>query len=293
MTIQRFKPLAILGTASLVGAVLVSQAGGAALPTSKLPALAQTADGSLLAVAQFNTVNLSGNLSGNSSGNSSGLKAARTGAGLTLKQIHQRIVLGFYTQVKRDAMAAAIAADERQDTDSQAKTLSQARPDGLPSAKTPKALTRTTQLDLTGLGPIRVGMTIAEAETASGLNLIDVSNADQSASCQYYEAQARLKGVSFMVVEDRIIRIDVWSDSPVETLSGARIGVTDTEIKALYPGQIEVTPNPFTQGQYLTYTPNTAGESPYRLVFETNAEGEVSQFRTGQFPAVTWPQGCS
>ncbi|MEM6425402.1 MAG: hypothetical protein AAF728_09620, partial [Cyanobacteria bacterium P01_D01_bin.128] len=199
MTIQRFKPLAILGTASLVGAVLVSQAVGAALPTSKLPALAQTADGSLLAVAQFNTVNLSGN----SSGNSSGLKAARTGAGLTLKQIHQRIVLGFYTQVKRDAMAAAIAADERQDTDSQAKTLSQARLDGLSSAKTPKALTRTTQLDLTGLGPIRVGMTIAEAETASGLNLIDVSNADQSASCQYYEAQARLKGVSFMVVEDR------------------------------------------------------------------------------------------
>ena len=72
-----------------------------------------------------------------------------------------------------------------------------------------------------------------------------------------------------------------------------RSGSTEAELAALYPGQIEAVLKAETGGKYLTYRPNEDGRNLYRIVFETDAEGTVVQYRTGQFPAVTWLEGCS
>ena len=152
-----------------------------------------------------------------------------------------------------------------------------------------------------GLGPIRLGMTIQEAANAAQVSFV-VEPMTQSAVCQYYlpevfdpEKAARtasIDGIGLMVVNDQVIRIDIW-DSPVKTLSGLGIGATVEDVKAVYDGQVDVMPNSSTEGSYLTLTPDAAGSNLYTLVFETDKDGQVTQFRTGQFPAVTWPEGCS
>lgn len=214
-----------------------------------------------------------------------------TAAGLTLKRIHQQAILSFYTHLQEDVTIANGAPISAEDKGAGADQL-QGKFYSFLALQQSQGLTADSKLDLTGLGPIRIGMTVAEAEEVSGVTL--VSSTRQDKSCRYYEPEDGPGGISFMAVDDRIIRIDVWSESDVNTLSGARIGSTEADLNALYPGQIEVTPNPFTQGKYLTYVPEAgSGDALYRLVFETNSRGKVTQFRTGQFPAVTWPKGCA
>ena len=153
-----------------------------------------------------------------------------------------------------------------------------------------------------GLGPVRLGMTIQEAANAAQVSFV-VAPLAQSENCQYYLPEvydpekairtASIDGIGVMVVNDQVIRIDVWPGSPVETLSGLGIGSTLDELETAYDGQIEVAPHSKTAGNYVTLTPDGAGNNLYTLVFETDEDGQVTQFRTGQLPAVTWPAGCS
>ncbi len=144
-----------------------------------------------------------------------------------------------------------------------------------------------------GLGPIQLGMTITEASQVADAEF-ELAPGDQDRVCQYYfPVDTSLDGLGLMVIEGRIIRIDIWPGSAIQTVSGAQIGMTEAALKALYPGQIEALPHAYTTGKYLTYTANTDGRNLYRIVFETSPEGIVTQYRTGQFPAVTWLEGCS
>jgi hypothetical protein len=147
-----------------------------------------------------------------------------------------------------------------------------------------------SQLTTVGLGPVRIGMTVAEV-AEEGISLVPLDNTAHS-ECQYLGLPEQLKSISFMAVDDQIIRVDVGPGSSVETKSGIGIGSSEAEILDHYQGRIETAPHPETGGQYFVFTPSGEGEDLYRLVFETNAEGEVVAFRSGQFPAVIWPEGC-
>ncbi|MEA5462205.1 hypothetical protein [Leptothoe sp. PORK10 BA2] len=153
-----------------------------------------------------------------------------------------------------------------------------------------------------GLGSVRLGMTIQEAANAAQISFV-VSPLAQSEVCQYYlpevyDAQkdgptAPIDGIGVMVINDQVIRIDIGPGSPIKTVSGLGIGSTVEEVASAYDGQIEVTPNPYTEGTSLTLTPAAAGSNLYSLVFEADPQGKITQFRTGQLPAVTWVDGCS
>ena len=147
------------------------------------------------------------------------------------------------------------------------------------------------EVRLTRVGPIRIGMTLEEATDALGLPLIPLGR-NVNGECVYYQPDTATQALGLMVVGNRVIRVDVWPGSTLATSSGAQIGTTEAELLDLYPGQIEAAPNPYTQGKFLTFVPQDPELALYRLVFETNAQGQVVQFRTGQFPAVTWPDGC-
>jgi hypothetical protein len=96
-----------------------------------------------------------------------------------------------------------------------------------------------------------------------------------------------------MAVDDRILRIDVWPGSLTTALSGAKIGTTEAELVEYYGEErLEASFNANTQGKTIVFTPKDPGEDIYRLVFETDDRGRVVQYRAGQFPSVTWPEGC-
>jgi hypothetical protein len=145
-------------------------------------------------------------------------------------------------------------------------------------------------LKTTGLGPIEIGMDL-QAIRAKGIRLAPLEGSG-SGECKYYRLPNHTDSIGLMAIDDRVLRIDIWPGSLTETLSGAKIGSTERELVDLYGDQLEATANPITLGKTIVFTPRDPGEDIYRLVFETDDRGRVVQYRAGQFPSVTWPEGC-
>ncbi len=166
-----------------------------------------------------------------------------------------------------------------------AATVPTILPDGTPLAEAEVTLTR--------VGPLRIGMTIEEGADALGIPLLPLG-ASAGGDCAYYQPGRQDAAMGLMVVNNRIIRIDVWPNSPLKTASGLKVGSTEAEILAQYPPeQVEIQANPDTEGNILTFVPTDPELRLFRLVFETDSSGTVIQYRLGQFPAVTWPEGCA
>ncbi|MGD1906689.1 MAG: hypothetical protein ACFB0C_11930 [Leptolyngbyaceae cyanobacterium] len=157
-------------------------------------------------------------------------------------------------------------------------------PDGTPLAK--------AEVTTTSLGPLTIGMTLEEAADALGLPLVPVGS-NISGECAYYQPDTSDATIGLMVINHVIIRVDIWPGSKISTASGIKVGSTEAEVLEQYADQVESAPNPYTSGKVLTFTPMDPGEDLYRLVFETDEAGHVIQYRVGQFPAVTWPDGCA
>lgn len=149
----------------------------------------------------------------------------------------------------------------------------------------------TAPLKTTGLGPIRIGMDLDDLR-AAGLTPVPIDNAGNG-ECQYYRIQDYGEPIGIMVIDDQVLRVDVWPGSLTSTRSGIRIGSTEGDLVRVYGQRLEATANPSTLGKTVVFTPEDPGEDIYRLVFETDAQGRVIEFRSGQFPSVTWAEGCA
>ena len=170
---------------------------------------------------------------------------------------------------------------------------------------------QSATITTTGFGPIQIGMTVAEAATAAGVELVPVgSNTSDEATCRYVALADGSQGLDFMVSDDRIVRVDVRQRGfqevdgrPVEvdltpivsqitTRSGAAVGDTEAEVLALYPNQLEVSSHKYVpEGHYLTLVPQDPEESNYRIIFETDGD-RVTMIRAGQLPQVEWVERC-
>ena len=154
-------------------------------------------------------------------------------------------------------------------------------------------LTNHSKVYINGMGSVRVGMTIAEASKAAGTKLIRESGYETNLSCFYVKPQGEPKDIGFMVTNGRISRVDVWNNKSITTLSGAKIGDTESRIKSLYPGQIQVTPHKYVEGGHdLIFIPKDAVDKNYRVLFETDGK-RVTRFRSGKLPEVEFVEGCS
>jgi hypothetical protein len=167
-------------------------------------------------------------------------------------------------------------------------------------------LTEQSKVFINGIGPIRVGMTVAEAEASAKVKLIEKGGRAGIGGCYFLRPQSGPQNLALMVIsdrednrivrtQDRIARVDVYKGSRITTSSGAKIGDTETQIKSLYPNRIQVTPHQYTGpqgGHYLTFKPKDSIDRDFRLVFET-LQGRVTQFRSGKVPEVEFVEGCA
>ncbi|CAN5267748.1 hypothetical protein BH09GEM1_BH09GEM1_26170 [soil metagenome] len=166
---------------------------------------------------------------------------------------------------------------------------SPARPDSsaaAPALPSPAGLATVSER---GIGPVKIGMTLAEARAATGGSLSAPPAAD-TASCGF----ATWKGpavVRMMTAGGHIVRVDVDSGTAT-TDAGARIGDTEARIAELYVGRVETTPHKYKAGgHYLTIKPAAPADSAYRVIFETNGS-RVTTFRAGRLPEVGFVEGC-
>jgi hypothetical protein len=153
----------------------------------------------------------------------------------------------------------------------------------IPQASDPWVIT------LRRAGPVWFGMSIAQAETALGERFTDGAGE----GCRYVRTPGMPTALRFMAEGRRIVRADIDS-SGVRTRSGAAVGMTETQVRALYPGRIRTEPHKYTgpEGHYLVYEPREASDSSYRLIFETDGR-LVLNYRVGLRPAVDYVEGCS
>ena len=157
------------------------------------------------------------------------------------------------------------------------------------SAAAPRGASVATDSSVTehGLGPLRTGMTIAEATTALGGALVVPVEYD-TAGCDYATWRGGPRGVHVMIDQGRIARVEV--DSGSWRRRRAPGGDGEERIRSLYPGRVTVTPHKYEDGRYLTV--NGVGDSSVAIVFETS-KGRVTRYRAGRRPAVEYVEGCS
>ncbi|MEP6572789.1 MAG: hypothetical protein ABJD11_08835 [Gemmatimonadota bacterium] len=137
-------------------------------------------------------------------------------------------------------------------------------------------------------GGIRFSMSVAQAARA-GIRLTGAPGR----GCGFARIISDPVGLRFMIEDGRIVRVDVDSTG-IRTASGAEVGMTEEQIKAMYPGRITTQPHKYTgpEGHYLVYTPVDSADQNYRVIFETDGK-VVTTFRAGIRPAVEYVEGCS
>lgn len=137
-----------------------------------------------------------------------------------------------------------------------------------------------------GWGPIRAGMSVADARTALGGDLPD----PVSRECDHVRPPGAPSGLLIMTVDGQVARVEV-NDTTVSTAAGAHVGDSEARINALYPGRVQSGPHKYVDGHYLVVRRGAGADSVFRLVFETDGQ-RVTRYRAGRVPEVEWVEGC-
>lgn len=209
-------------------------------------------------------------------------------------------VAGRATAPEGDGTVASGDEDPEEGADEDAEADDASPTSSTPSTTVPAdpggSLTAEDQVQLDGVGPVKVGMTLPEASEAAGVEIVgqaDSSPGGLDSGCYFAAPATGPPGLSFMVIDDLIARVDVSSPG-VNTLSGVGVGSTSDEVVATYGAErIAVEPHPFRApdaGQYLRYVPSA--ESELSLIFETDG-ATVTSYRAGDAEAVAFTEGCA
>lgn len=172
------------------------------------------------------------------------------------------------------------------------------------------------RLTFKGLGPVQIGMSEA-ALLKSGFSdpyrSADWQADEEYAACHYLSNETDYPGVGFMINDGKLVRIGIGpNDAGIiwQTLSGATIGMTETEVASLYGNWMKIDYHPYL-GDAGSYLILQSSDGRYKMIFETatsdgsgeqfasapsrgpNAEKRVTDFRAGLAEPVSYIEGCS
>jgi hypothetical protein len=157
-------------------------------------------------------------------------------------------------------------------------------------------LTPGSPVTPTGMGPVRFGMTLKQAERAGGVRLVGLG--DTFGDCFYvvpagWKVRAgdmAVDPVAFMVSGGRIARVDIQAGR-TPTSAGVRIGSTEPQVRQAYPGRVTVGRNMYGT-RLLTVGPADPAQAGYRIVFASDGQ-KVLYFWAGRLPEVNAQEGCA
>lgn len=150
---------------------------------------------------------------------------------------------------------------------------------------TEDALSTNSRLTPDGIGPVKIGMTVEEVRSMIG-PIEDDNTKDQS--CYFITPLRGPRGITFMIIDNRVARVDVIENSPILTDRGIGIGVSEAQIKKAYGENVEIGPHFYTDGHYVRVS---APESKRLMLFETE-NGLIDTYRAGESYAVNFVEGC-
>ena len=131
-------------------------------------------------------------------------------------------------------------------------------------------------MQLTGIGPISLGMTAEEAGSAAG---IAFTGGDPG--CAVVGVDGDPNSPLFTLRDQRVTVIQIYGNGQ-QTPSAVGVGTAEADVVATYGQQIETQPSPDgdPNKKLLVFVPSDEIDKQYRLVFEV-ANGAVTSVRTG------------
>ncbi len=146
------------------------------------------------------------------------------------------------------------------------------------------------RVSVDGFKGVRIGMTVADASKAYGSSLTPVAPVPEDARfCYYIFPGGAIGPASFMVVDERVVRIDVTGRGFL-TAAGIGVGSLESEVHEAYAGRVTVSVHPYLEPQehYLMVEP----QHGFAMIFETDGT-KVTSYRAGKIAQVRWIEGCS
>lgn len=142
-----------------------------------------------------------------------------------------------------------------------------------------------------GYGDVKFGTLAADMGKAWGGELKEVGK-EFNAAC-YFMTPAWVKTpaeFNFMISEGKFARFGTESAKYVAP-GGGKVGMRVEALQKLYNNALQASPHKYTDGKYLSIA--ASGVAPTKLVFETDAQGMVTEWRVGLLPEVDYVEGCS
>jgi hypothetical protein len=158
------------------------------------------------------------------------------------------------------------------------------------TAAVPTPVTEADELRIDGLGPMTIGMPVSEVERATGME-VDVSS-DFSPQCRYGQLADGPRDLFLMFSRRVLVRIDIGSDSAIQTDTGIGVGSPISAVEDAYGAELERELHPYLgdRGSYLIFDPEP--EDGLLIIFETN-QRSVTSFRSGFDEQVRYKEGCA
>ena len=153
-------------------------------------------------------------------------------------------------------------------------------------------------LTFTGLQPVKIGMSVPEAEAALGYKLkpLDTSDLVSTEACWLTErGDGTQHALTYMVRNSKITRIDVWEEdgqpSTVHSRAGLRIGSTESDVVGAHGKALEISEHPHLgeEGRYLLLP---ASDKRHGLLFEI-VRGKVVNLRSGELESIRLTETCA
>lgn len=142
-------------------------------------------------------------------------------------------------------------------------------------------------LGLSGLGPIRAGMTVEQVMRLADFSGLERKN--PAGECWYLNYRGDSSAFDLMIIGGVVVRLELKGQSKLHTLGGARIGSTEEELKDLYGARLDVQPHKYDTNGHTITLKSSGGE--YGLRFETSG-GKVTAIQAGPWEHLHYVEGC-
>jgi hypothetical protein len=157
-----------------------------------------------------------------------------------------------------------------------------------PTLAVPTPVTEADELRIDGLGSMTIGMRVNDVERATGMD-VDIAP-DFGPQCRYGQLVGGPRDLFLMFSRRELVRIDIGTDSAIETDTGIGVGDPISDVEDAYGGELEHELHPYLgdRGSYLIFDP----EPDFLIIFETNRRS-VTSFRSGFDEQVRYIEGCA
>ncbi len=139
-----------------------------------------------------------------------------------------------------------------------------------------------------GYGPVKAGMTIAEAESLLKFKLNTFENKPIDSDCDYVSASGRREGVNYMIQQGKISRIEVF-DRAIKTKSGVKVGDSTSKLKEIFGSQLEIEAHKYDDTGFYYYI--WEGGKRHGVKFEIAADKVIAIYVGDE--SIDWVEGCA